>query len=232
MYYLRSRYYDPEWGRFLNADTFLGRIGGQLRHNLFAYCSNAPVGFLDNSGHEQIIRLPEGPPKLLHEYTKMFDEAGYSIPKDYDKFEVFTYEGLYYQHTVFVFTVQTYKPNIWGGTFLETTTYKYDIQRKEDLSAGDVYDRFFGWVGDFFDAGGEASRFIDPVFIPYIGTVDVGGIFELLGNAFSTFDKFIDSTLKKSDLSKTKYVMYKAIVSVFDGFITKWTNIKPSEKKK
>ena len=30
-----SRYYDPAWGRFLNADTLLGTIGGILIHNAF-----------------------------------------------------------------------------------------------------------------------------------------------------------------------------------------------------
>ena len=35
LYYLRSRYHDPEWGRFLNADSVLGS-GGLLSHNLLA----------------------------------------------------------------------------------------------------------------------------------------------------------------------------------------------------
>ncbi len=37
-YYLRSRYYNPVWGRFLNADTELGKPGKLLNHNLFSYC--------------------------------------------------------------------------------------------------------------------------------------------------------------------------------------------------
>jgi RHS repeat-associated protein len=52
-YYLNSRYYDPETGRFINADdpTMLlsnaGIVGGA---NLFAYCLNNPIKFVDPSG--------------------------------------------------------------------------------------------------------------------------------------------------------------------------------------
>jgi RHS repeat-associated protein len=55
MYYLRSRYYNPEWGRFLNADVLLGSKGALLSHNLFAYCVNHPIITKDPDGlrHEQ-----------------------------------------------------------------------------------------------------------------------------------------------------------------------------------
>jgi len=51
-YYLRSRYYDPEICRFINADSvsYLGADGAPLGYNLFAYCSNNPVNFYDPSG--------------------------------------------------------------------------------------------------------------------------------------------------------------------------------------
>jgi len=50
LYYLRSRYYNPEWGRFINADTVLGNVGGLLSHNGFAYCGNNPVVRADPLG--------------------------------------------------------------------------------------------------------------------------------------------------------------------------------------
>lgn len=43
LYYLRSRYYNPEWGRFVNADSVMTR-------NIFAYCSGNPVSKMDSSG--------------------------------------------------------------------------------------------------------------------------------------------------------------------------------------
>ena len=51
LYYLRNRYYDPEWQRFVNADTVLGETGALLSHNAFAYCFNKPVNTSDQSGH-------------------------------------------------------------------------------------------------------------------------------------------------------------------------------------
>ena len=49
LYYLRSRYYNPGWGRFVNADVLIG-AGKLLSHNLFAYCDNVPVSFSDKHG--------------------------------------------------------------------------------------------------------------------------------------------------------------------------------------
>ncbi len=52
LYYLQSRYYDPQVGRFLNADEpiLLGANGGIMGYNMFAYCNNNPVHFYDPSG--------------------------------------------------------------------------------------------------------------------------------------------------------------------------------------
>ena len=52
MYYLQSRYYDPEICRFINADStdYLGATGTLLSYNLFAYCENDGVNFVDERG--------------------------------------------------------------------------------------------------------------------------------------------------------------------------------------
>ena len=54
MYYLQSRYYDPEIGRFINADfpesMILQADGSILATNLFVYCFNNPVNYADHSG--------------------------------------------------------------------------------------------------------------------------------------------------------------------------------------
>ncbi len=52
MYYLQSRYYDPEICRFINADStdYLGATGTLLSYNLFAYCENDGVNFVDETG--------------------------------------------------------------------------------------------------------------------------------------------------------------------------------------
>ena len=53
LYYVSSRYYDPEFGRFINADDidYLGADGSPLSYNLFAYCLNNPVNRFDVNGN-------------------------------------------------------------------------------------------------------------------------------------------------------------------------------------
>ena len=50
LYYLQSRYYNPETGRFLNADAFTSTGQGLLGNNMFAYCQNNPVAYIDPNG--------------------------------------------------------------------------------------------------------------------------------------------------------------------------------------
>ena len=52
LYYVSSRYYDPEIGRWINADSVIAEVGGSVQgYNLFAYCFNNPVNMSDSSGH-------------------------------------------------------------------------------------------------------------------------------------------------------------------------------------
>ncbi len=52
LYYLQSRYYDSQTGRFLNADdtNYLGASGTTLGYNMYTYCENNPVKFIDPNG--------------------------------------------------------------------------------------------------------------------------------------------------------------------------------------
>ena len=50
LYYLNSRYYNPEWGRFINADSYLGVSEDILGYNLYIYVSNNPINNSDNTG--------------------------------------------------------------------------------------------------------------------------------------------------------------------------------------
>ena len=49
-YYLNSRYYNPQWGRFLNADGYISTGTGILGYNMFAYCGNNPIMRVDPTG--------------------------------------------------------------------------------------------------------------------------------------------------------------------------------------
>ena len=51
-YFLTTRYYSPELHRFINADDigYAGASGTVLSNNLFAYCENSPIIFVDSEG--------------------------------------------------------------------------------------------------------------------------------------------------------------------------------------
>ena len=49
-YYVSSRYYNPEVGRWINADGYVSTGQGVLGNNMFAYCGNNPVNRVDHTG--------------------------------------------------------------------------------------------------------------------------------------------------------------------------------------
>lgn len=62
MYYLRARFYNPVIGRFIQEDTYYGD-----GLNLYAYCHNNPVGYVDPSGHDGMCPDKQKALKLLEE---------------------------------------------------------------------------------------------------------------------------------------------------------------------
>ena len=49
LYYLQSRYYDPQTGRFINADGYIN-TSHILGNNVFAYCYNNPIIYSAHTG--------------------------------------------------------------------------------------------------------------------------------------------------------------------------------------
>ncbi len=62
-YYLRARYYNPVIGRFIQEDTYRGD-----GLNLYAYCHNNPVYYVDPNGHESY------PPELDNVVNKVVQD--------------------------------------------------------------------------------------------------------------------------------------------------------------
>ncbi len=52
LYYLRSRYYDPEWGRQLNEDHRINTTLGIIGVNAYTYCLNSPIMKIDHNGQK------------------------------------------------------------------------------------------------------------------------------------------------------------------------------------
>ena len=51
LYYLQSRYYNPVWGRFINADGMISASSTLLGSNMYTYCENNLVNNHDQSGY-------------------------------------------------------------------------------------------------------------------------------------------------------------------------------------
>ncbi|MBQ4617914.1 MAG: RHS repeat-associated core domain-containing protein [Clostridia bacterium] len=49
-YYCQTRYYDPNVGRWLNADGYYATGDLSLNHNMYAYCLNNPIVYVDPTG--------------------------------------------------------------------------------------------------------------------------------------------------------------------------------------
>ena len=51
LYYMNARYYNPEDGRFVTEDTYRGETNEPDTQNLYVYCADNPVNYVDPSGH-------------------------------------------------------------------------------------------------------------------------------------------------------------------------------------
>ena len=52
--YLRARYYNPTTGRFISRNSYAGKASDPLSLNLYTYCRNNPIRYVDPSGHSFI----------------------------------------------------------------------------------------------------------------------------------------------------------------------------------
>jgi RHS repeat-associated protein len=75
LYYLQSRYYNSEMGRFINFDDLeiLEFTHGIIKsHNLYEYCGNSPVSFEDTNGfYKQKTKTFNRTAKLRNSYIKI-----------------------------------------------------------------------------------------------------------------------------------------------------------------
>ena len=88
LYYLRSRYYNPRWGRFVNADCLIASENA-ISQNLFRYCKNSPISRKDTNGarskestdENDDIALIDGQFYIFHvvKKTKVADERAKRI---------------------------------------------------------------------------------------------------------------------------------------------------------
>ena len=81
-YYLNSRYYNPIWGRFINADGIIGANKDFLSNNLFLYISNNYVNYIDKLG--TVIKLFDIR-KLKKKLDEIMDSIGETVSNTLEK---------------------------------------------------------------------------------------------------------------------------------------------------
>ena len=123
LYYLRSRYYNPGWGRFVNADSLISKTYSIFDHNLFCYCSCNPISHTDANGQNPtdsqmsiaVICKYGGSLKIMYdsEERAAFVAATYM----YDVAETYGIESgeFIYSVTQGIWTSYSYTDVVYGG---------------------------------------------------------------------------------------------------------------------
>ena len=131
-YYLNSRMYDPVTARFLQQDTYAGNSGDPLSLNLYTYCHNEPLMYLDPTGHweEGDDNLSRNGQLLTQYYGILWREATTQEEKD-------RYHG-------YAIAVGAYEANKSGGVFnhlvMEGSYTKSDLRSLQQLLKDEKYD--------------------------------------------------------------------------------------------
>ncbi len=102
LYYLNSRYYDPEVGRFINADGYASTGQGVLGSNMFIYCNNNPVMYKDPSGQFLISALVVGAAVVGMAF--LFTADSHQTVESHQQQQRKAAEQKYNQNTVNVYT--------------------------------------------------------------------------------------------------------------------------------
>ena len=130
LYYLKSCYYDPQVGRFINADGYASTGQGVIGNNMFAYCGNNPIMNSDPSGCGWIGNFIKRVKKFIkyaedhYEPYKSADEAARAFSE-----EVYS-SSLYIRHE--------YGTEIYSRTVSGVTTYNYNPPHAREPHSVDV----------------------------------------------------------------------------------------------
>ncbi|MDR1806080.1 MAG: DUF4474 domain-containing protein [Clostridium sp.] len=129
LYYCQSRYYNPQWGRWISGDDVdvLGIADHLLNDNLFAYSGNDPTTMFDPTGYA---------PKWVEKLQKFIKNASNRIRKTkaYSNFVSLTQKG---QHPLAFYL----------AGFIKTSDGVYHA-KQNCLQRFGGYNDFYDWVFD------------------------------------------------------------------------------------
>jgi len=77
LYNYGARFYDPEIGRFITADTIVQAPYDPQSLNRYVYCRNNPINYVDPTGHSWFSKTFK---KLFNEVGNLLGAGGFSVP--------------------------------------------------------------------------------------------------------------------------------------------------------
>ena len=109
---MQSRYYDPEVGRFINADGYVSTGQGILGNNMFAYCINNPISFFDilgtcpyNGTVADFRRLEQGLPSLDCTCIDITDKLNLFMKTNSDKLKKHMENHNFYESAIYFYNI-------------------------------------------------------------------------------------------------------------------------------
>ncbi|MBR3835244.1 MAG: RHS repeat-associated core domain-containing protein, partial [Clostridia bacterium] len=125
LYYLNSRYYNPEWGSFISADGYVSTGEQIVAKNMYAYCLNNPANYADPSGMACICMT-----QRVHGDHVCYDIVNTKPSNSYDPYE-------YLHGTNIVNTMPKYEPSIGDNSWLKEAaggiTLNYSIAGADEF---------------------------------------------------------------------------------------------------
>ncbi len=87
LYYLQSRYYNAQWGRFVNGDGILLQNNKITGNNMYAYCQNNPINLSDPTVKywRQIYECIKNPIAGVITFFQLFTDFNEAPKKYYPK---------------------------------------------------------------------------------------------------------------------------------------------------
>jgi RHS repeat-associated protein len=152
LYYLNARYYDPSIGRFINEDPVEGQVDNPLSLNLYTYCINNPLIYVDPTGNKPIditrtlARWLIGNP--VNNYVTRH-------PGELTK-ELFYVAGFWQDHHGVWHARQDALQQYGGYNFVYDIIFDYATSMKKAITpfTHDGQDfRFWAWKGDYLNLG-------------------------------------------------------------------------------
>lgn len=157
LYYLQSRYYDPEVARFINGDEVenLDCIGNLLPYNLYTYCEQDPINNTDETGKAIWSTIAKALLGVLNRYVSDIIENIFKQKKGWKVFKPFS--------SVWKYTAEALSAIIKGGKLFKSLASavisgvcraieKALAKKKEPLwrrVANFFLDAFTGIIGTF-----------------------------------------------------------------------------------